>query len=553
MLRKSLPVVLLAGCLAYRPSETESGGGRLPTDDSTAPPTGDDSTPPVDTSVPPVVDDRVDLGTVARCESPGAGVRWREIGGTMGLVDNPTFDPANAQNGGSLAVDDFDGDGDLDLVYGFDVDTTDTSSVHYLYLQPEGGLDQAWTATELAYFNTGSGYALADIDEDGVRDLISVGPPQILLNKGGGVFEELPFPDLPVGMNDMNLRDLAPADYDNDGDIDLYAGMNGTGATTGGEVALRRDFLVVNDGAGKLLVRADAFPSDAATGKAFDATWFDYDHDGDQDAYIANDIGNITGANQLFVNDGGDFSTAPESCGCAIETTGMGVDAADINGDGFLDLYVTAADQQVLLETVAATNTYVDYSDTVKAFYAEMGWGAVFLDYDNDGDQDILVALGSITHTGEPTQPGEGIGLLASDGGVYHDASVEMGLDQAGGYRTIVVNDLNQDGVLDFIAGDVGYRPQVYVSEGCTANGWLEVEAPIGAWVTLNANGRTYVDQVTTESGRGGATEPFVHFGLGDAQAFSSLSVRLPSGTILEATGGIEARRRIQVLPTESE
>ena len=85
------------------------------------------------------------------------------------------------------------------------------------------------------------------------------------------------------------------------------------------------------------------------------------------------------------------------------------------------------------------------------------------------------------------------------------------------------------------------------MSQGCTANGWFEVDAPFGSRVEVDAGGKTHTGWTITASSFGGVVEPVVHFGLGSADRVDAVRVTLPDGADIEINESIMARRRIVV------
>lgn len=114
-----------------------------------------------------------------------------------------------------------------------------------------------------------------------------------------------------------------------------------------------------------------------------------------------------------------------------------------------------------------------------------------------------------------------------------------------GSHRATVARDFNEDGVLDLLVTSVSGPHHLYLSAGCTAEGWLEVEAPLGAELRLTAGGRTQVGWASTKSGWGASALPVVHFGLGEAQTVERLEVRWSGrGVVVE---DFEARQRLRI------
>jgi len=535
-------LVALLSCYRPLPSVDDDTGVDGTGTDSVPTDTDTDSGTTYPTGSTPFLDPGVTLGDPVPCDDPLPEVRYTEVGAEAGFLGETDPDTGTTQSGGAIAIDDFDLDGDLDIVVSYYYDrTTD----HTMYLQSEDGPAAPWTPRVYTGLTQGAGYSLADIDGDGRRDLLAAAPPALFRVTDEGL-ETLPTPELPAGTEPIHVRDLAPADVDGDGDIDLYVAFNGDDDEEG---TLRRDVLWRGAGDGSFELEEDAFPLDEATGKAFDAMFFDADGDGDQDAYISNDVGGLFGENQLFENRDGSFYSTDGGYGSEVAITGMGVDIADENGDGAPDLYLTAGKTSVLLRSYSGQ--WVDTTTVASAAYPEMGWGAIFLDYDNDRLQDVLVALGPILRDGDDNGAGgDGLGLLHRKADeTFEDVMGPLDLDPSGNYRSVAAVDLNRDGVLDLFGMEVQARPRLYLSDGCTAAGWLQVEAPSGSVVTLHTDAGRQVDWVTTESGRGAAIPPFVHFGLGEDQTFNYLTVTLPDGRELVAGGPWPARRVVTVTP----
>ena len=521
-----LLLTMLAGCSGYRAPDVESTGG----DDSVGSvPTTDSGTPPLTTSVDP----RLRLEAVIACENPAASVTYTEVGASWGVTQADTLDDAEQTSGGALAVTDFDHDGDLDLVVGFKAEDVVT-------YRNEGGA--TFTRTKLAGVgSSGTALNIADMDADGWEDLIVGKPPSIVRNVNG-VLDAENLVSLPDVDNESSVE-LSPGDADGDGLPDLYSVVQTN------DTEFHEDGLFLNDGGWAFEEVPNGVPDDPHDGKGFDAVWWDEDRDGDLDVYVSNDMGNLYGENVLWRNEGGVLVDANEECDCGVAITGMGVDVGDVDRDGTMDLFLTHGTGQVLLQRLSS-GVYYDNTDASGANIPEMSWGSVFFDHDNDGDLDILVAMGEWVVAGDLNgAPGDGIGLLDQVDGSFTDVAAALGLEGTGGYRSVVAADFNADGVLDLVATDVQLRPEVYLSDQCTAEGWIEVWAPPGTQVAVSAGADRWVDEVMMDSGRGASGPSMVHIGLGAHQTVNRIDLVLPGGEAVVAEGVIEARRVVRYLP----
>ncbi|MCP4919240.1 MAG: CRTAC1 family protein, partial [Proteobacteria bacterium] len=177
----------------------------------------------------------------------------------------------------------------------------------------------------------------------------------------------------------------------------------------------------------------------------------------------------------------------------------------------------------------------------------DMGWGSAMVDHDNDGDLDIVTAQGDFAfdHASGVSLP---INLLSQQDGSFVDLGAELGLQQEGLHRAVIPIDWNEDGVLDLVISQAVERPLVYLSDSCTANAWLAVEAPIGSKVVVTAGDEAWSSWVVQDPGFGGARRPEAWFGLGALDEVDSVHVTFASEAgVLEVTGPLATRRRLVV------
>ncbi len=273
---------------------------------------------------------------------------------------------------------------------------------------------------------------LVDLDNDGDRDLVVAQDSRILLmsNDGSGRFRL----EFGIGSKAQSFS-LSAADYDGDGDLDVYVcGYNPqASALRRGAMGEPMPYHDANNGGHNMLLRNDGnwqF-SDVTravgldennTRYSFAASWEDYDNDGDQDLYVANDYGR----NNLYRNDGGKFVDIAPQLGVEDMSAGMSASWADYNRDGWMDLYVsnmfsaagnrityqrqfkTGVDQDVRrqFQRHARGNTlfentgdgsFRDVSEDAGVTMGRWAWGSKFVDLNGDGWEDLVVANGFIT------------------------------------------------------------------------------------------------------------------------------------------------------------
>ena len=329
-----------------------------------------------------------------------------------------------------IAIGDANGDG-LDDLYVCDCG----GLPNRLYLQnPEGTTRDISAQAGVDWLESSKSALFLDLDNDGDQDLVvaTVALVLVLENNGQASFSlrsRIP------GMS--NPHSLSAADYDSDGDLDLFVCNYGADSVTGGlSGSIAGPPLPFNDaenGGRNALLRNDGnlqfSDVTSAAGIAgggdrwsFAASWEDYDNDGDQDLYVANDFGR----NNLFRNDAGRFTDVAAAAGVEDISSGMSVAWSDANRDGRMDVYVSnmfsSAGGRVAFQRqfgkgnpgatadfqrMARGNTlflggnsgkFDDASVSAGVNVGLWAWSSQFADLNNDGWQDLVVANGYLTN-----------------------------------------------------------------------------------------------------------------------------------------------------------
>ena len=303
-----------------------------------------------------------------------------------------------------------------------------------LYVQNrDGTFDDRSAESAVDYLERTLAGLFVDLDNDGDPDLVLSSRPAVLVleNDGRGGFGRVRY----VAGDIPDSNSLSAADYDNDGDLDLYVCAYRRAYDERG-VASPVPYHDANNGGRNVLLRNEGgFRFTDATAEAglgannrrfsLAAAWEDVDGDGDADLYVANDYGR----NNLYRNDGGRFVDVAGEAGVEDISSGMSVSWADYNRDGRMDVYVgnmfSAAGNRITyqrkferdrqragpladVQRMARGNSlfagasgggFVDRSVDAGVTMGRWSWSSVFADIDNDGWEDLVVANGNLTQT----------------------------------------------------------------------------------------------------------------------------------------------------------
>jgi hypothetical protein len=415
----------------------------------------------------------------------------------------------------------------------------------------------------------GMGVAVGDYDNDGFPDLFVLGYGRCILyhNNGDGTFTDV---TRRAGVENLGRWASSAAwfDYDNDGRLDLvianYVDWSPERNFFCGDTApgMRSychpdDFnpqpptLFHNNGDGTFTDVSRTSGLGLKGGNGLGVVTFDYDNDGWQDIFIANDHM----ANFLYHNNrDGTFKEVAYSAGVAVSDdgqfeAGMGVDAADTTGTGRLDLVVAHLDMQLArLYRNMGDGVFEDASVLSKMGYDTYRFsefGLKFMDYDNDGARDIFMATGHVLdnveryraniHYSEPNLMFRNLG-----NGVFENVSSRMGEDflLPTASRGCAVGDFDNDGDLDILINNCGQPAQLLRNDGGNANHWFGLlligtrsnRDAVGARVKLTAGDLVLHDQRKGGMSYQSSQDPRLHFGLGDRTNVDSLEIVWPSG-----------------------
>jgi len=417
----------------------------------------------------------------------------------------------------------------------------------------------------------GMGVAVGDYDNDGFPDLLVLGYGRSILyhNNGDGTFTDVTA-HAGVANSGQWASSAAWFDYDNDGFLDLvianyvdwspernfYCGNQGAGMRSychPDDYHGQAPALFHNNGDGTFSDVSMRSGLAAKPSNGLAVVTFDYDDDGWQDIFIANDAL----ANSLFHNNrDGTFTELAYEAGVAVSEdgvaeSGMGTDAADASGLGCMDLMVGHLDLQMArFYRNLGHGFFEDATFSAKLSYATFHtsvFGARFLDYDNDGRRDIFMAAGHVLDNIDRYRPGTGYAepklmFRNAGNGVFENVSDQLGPDFQIPCvsRGAAVGDFDNDGDLDILVSNNGGAPQLLRNDGGNTNHWLQIlligtrsnRDGVGARLKISAGDLTLYEQKKGGMSYQSAQDPRLHFGLGNRTKVDLIEIRWPSGSV---------------------
>jgi len=496
--------------------------------------------------------------------------------------------------GAGVALFDYDNDGRLDifLVNGAPLtDPTPKGSIpqktgpkywnRLFHQKQDGTFEDVTEKAGLQGVGYGMGVAVGDYDNDGFEDLYvtAYGGNKLYHNNGDGTFTDVT-EKAGVGGSGWSTS-AAWVDLDSDGLLDLvvlrYVQWDFDDIWCGEHKEGFRSYchpdifqpvaplVYHNDGNGRFTEVSQKIGL-SKPGKGLGIAIADYDRDGHMDLFVAND----SMLEFLYHNKGdGTFEEVGLLSQVAVDSdgrtyAGMGVDFADYNNDGWPDLIITdLANQRYALyqNNGDSSFTYASFSSGMaRATMLHSGWGVCFLDYDNDGWKDLLVAQGHDLDTVELNYPNlhyrEPMLLLRNTGKEFVDVSADSGpiFQQSWLGRGMAVGDIDNDGRLDAVVTSNDGPVYILRNETPTQNHWLTLQLvghksnrdAIGAEVKLVTTKGPQFATVSTAGSYLSSSDKRVHFGLGGEAAAQSIEIRWPSG-ILQTLKNVHADQILEV------
>lgn len=488
-------------------------------------------------------------------------------------------------NGEGAAFLDYDNDGyqDIYLVNGSSRKRQKEGHLPHDYLLHNNGDGTFTDVTEKAHLGDtswGNGVAVGDYNNDGYLDLYvtNYGPNRLYRNNGDGTFTDVAEA---AGVADPHWSipkwsmGAAFGDIDNDGYLDLYVtnfvnfsyqpdrpapNPNSPCKMKTIPIACEPEhyegeqaLLYHNNRDGTFTdVSESARIIQKVPGHGFAVVFSDFDNDGDQDIYQANDAG----PNFYYINDGkGRFTDASWSSGTAVDGFGgaqgsMGLTVADFNHDGLPDIFITNFINQG--DTLYLNEGNHVFSDQTSRFGLGMlftpysGWGTKFVDFDNDGWLDLWITNGHTMEQLEKYYPADTFAepnylMQNVNGTKFLDVSEISGIrripNKVG--RGTAFGDFDNDGDIDVLVVNKNDIPTMWRNDGGNARNWIAIRTEglksnrcgIGARILANAGGVRQAFEVRGSDSYLSSNDLRTHIGLGESTE-TELEIHWPSGQV---------------------
>ncbi len=521
-------------------------------------------------------------GPVFLSSTSDLGVRFVDVTEKTGIRFKHTSAPEKKyiveSMSGGVALFDYDRDGWLDIYItnSLTVETVNNpkSSRSALYHNNgDGTFTDVTEKSGLGYPGWAMGVTTGDYDADGWEDVYvtCLGPNHLYHNNGDGTFTDV---TQKTGVDDARWSTGAAfGDYDNDGNIDLFVAnyvdfhlkdlpefgkgkfcqYRGTPVQCGPRgLPGAGDSLFHNNGDGSFTdVSKRGGVSDPDGRFGMSALWTDLDGDGWMDLYVAND----SGPNFLYKNNrDGTFKEIGLLSGCAVREDGseqgsMGIAIGDYNHDGLLDIFIANfSDEPKTLYRQEKGLFFDDVSFASKIAQVSIpyvGWGADFIDFDNDGWVDLMEVNGHVypqmDNASASTTYTQRILLFHNErNGTFAEVAASCGdaLMLRRVSRGAAFGDIDNDGDVDVVINNLDGAPVVLRNDGGNSNNWISIKTvgakknhdALGALVKVTADNLVQLREVYSGGSYISQNDTRLHFGLGKKNRIDSIEIRWPSG-----------------------
>ena len=458
----------------------------------------------------------------------------------------------DSEYGGGVSFADFNNDGWDDITYA----TEDGAQIYFF--ENNNGVFNLVTLNGISNTYKTKQVIWIDYDNDGDKDLFVTaieGINEFYRNDGGMNFTNI---SSTIGFfqTDLFTYGTSFGDIDNDGDLDAFI-SNRTSTEQN-----QRNYLYRNDeGTFVDITQSSGIPIEDEEGNensqlSFCTMFFDYNKDGFQDIYLAND--KTDNINRLYKNLGnGTFEDVSVASGSGIAVNAMTTTLGDYNNDGWFDIYITntqssqAGNGNVLLKN-NGDGTFTNVAEETGTTFNSLAWGAVFLDADNDTLLDLYVSggfdgsIGSFLSAAFYHQQNDGIFVIPQNIGFENDTRKSF---------SNAIGDINNDGKPDIIVCNDTENNFLLENKTTNTNNWLKVKLEgvttnrdgIGNTIEIFINGRSQYRYTLAGEGYISQNSYYEFFGIGNATEVDYVKVTWTGTNIEDVINDVNANQSITI------
>jgi hypothetical protein len=456
----------------------------------------------------------------------------------------------DSEYGGGVSFADFNNDGWDDITYA----SEDGAQVYFF--KNNNGVFNLVTLNGISNTYKTKQVIWIDYDNDGDKDLFATaieGINQFYRNDGDMSFTNI---SSTIGFfqTDLFTYGASFGDIDNDGDLDVFISNRTNNEEN------QRNYLYRNDeGIYKDITQSSGIPIQDEDGNensqlSFCTIFFDYNKDGFQDIYLAND--KIDNINRLYKNLGdGTFEDVSVASGSGIAVNAMTTTLGDYNNDGWFDIYITntqssqAGNGNVLLMN-NADGTFTNVAEETGTTFNSFAWGAVFLDADNDTLLDLYVSggfdgsIGSFLSAAFYHQQNDGTFVIPQNIGFENDTRKSY---------SNAIGDINNDGKPDIIVCNDIENNFLWENKTVNENNWLKVKLEgvisnrdgIGNTIEISIDGQSQYRYTLAGEGYLSQNSFYEFFGTGTAIEIDYIKVTWTATGTIETINNVDVNQAI--------